>query len=367
MNRFDHLIVGAGLSGCVMAERLASIGRRVLLIDKRPHLGGNCYDFYDAAGVLIHKYGPHYFRAKSDAVVDYLSAFTDWIPHQYKVRIRIRDTLYSFPINKKTFEQFFKRSFRSPAEAAAFVDTIKDASIVAPSNAEEQVVSMIGRRLYESFFKGYTEKQWGVPATALDASVTARIPIRYDDNDNYVVEPFQAMPRDGYTALFKRMLNRETIETRLATPYSSELARCAREIIWTGRIDEYFGFQFGRLPYRSLNFVFLSFFGKNYVQEEGQINFPAADVPYTRSLEIKHVTHQVCPNTTLSLEFPASEGDPYYPMPTLDGTRLYDRYLQASRDLAHVHFLGRLARFKYLNMDQCVEDALAMFEALRDR
>jgi len=364
--KYDYLIVGAGISGCVLAERLASIGKKILIIDKRNHIGGNCYDFYDEAGVLVHKYGPHYFRAKSQEVIDYLSKFTEWIPHKYKVKVRIKDTLFSFPINKKTFEKFFNRKFSSEDDLRLFVDSIRDKTIQSPSNAEEQVVSLLGKELYNYFFKGYTEKQWGVPVSSLDSSVTARIPIRYNENDDYILESFQAMPKKGYNSMFKEMINNENIEVKLNTSFSKKLAENAEKIIWTGKIDEYFGYSLGNLPYRSLNFIFLSFFSKEFVQEEGQINYPSVDIPYTRSVEIKHVTHQVCPNTTISLEIPTSEGDPYYPMPTKEGKDLYVKYLEEASKEKDVYFIGRLAKYKYLNMDQCVEEALKLFEEIKN-
>jgi len=365
-NKYDYLIVGAGISGCVLAERLASTDKKVLLIDKRNHIGGNCFDFYDEAGVLIHKYGPHYFRAKSQEVIDYLSKFTEWIPHRYKVKVRIRDKLFSFPINKQTFEQFFKKNFSTEEELRSFIDSIRDKSILAPKDAEEQVISMLGKELYGAFFKEYTEKQWGVSAKELDSSVTARIPIRYSDNDDYILESFQSMPKKGYTEMFQQMLKNKNIEIKLNTSFSEYLAENAEKIIWTGRIDEYFNFKFGNLPYRSLNFTFLSFFGKDFVQEEGQVNYPSLDVPYTRVVEIKHVTHQECPNTTLSIEVPSSDGEPYYPMPTKEGKELYKKYLLEAQKEKSTYFIGRLARYKYLNMDQCVEEALNLFEDIKN-
>lgn len=362
---YDFLIVGAGPTGITLAERLASIGKRIRIIDKRDHIGGNCYDFYNEAGVLVHKYGPHYFRAKSDAIVNYLSNFTDWIPHRYKVKAKIGSTLYSFPLNKKTFEQFFGRRLNSKKEVRNLVETIRDKSVIEPTNAEEQVVSKVGREIYEAFFKGYTEKQWGMKATELEPSVTARIPIRLDDNDDYITEGFQAMPKEGYTKMFGRMLAHKSIETRLRVKYENGLKRIAEKTIWTGPIDEYYDFKFGKLPYRSLEFVFVDFYGKEFVQEECQINYPSEDVPYTRIVEIKHTTHQKCPNTTLSIEFPNGEGEPYYPVPTASARKLYEKYLDESKREKDVYFVGRLARYKYINTDQAIEEALELFEEIK--
>lgn len=363
---YDYLIVGAGFSGIVLAERLSSIGKKIMIIDKRDHFGGNCYDYYNDAGVLVHKYGPHYFRAKSQFVVDYLSNFTEWIPHKYKVKIRIKDKLYSFPINKKTFEEFFGKKLDSEEEVEEFVESIRDKSITNPKNAEEQVLSKVGKDLYENFFKGYTEKQWGVEVKDLDASVTARIPIRYNEDDNYIVEGFQAMPKEGYTKMFEKMLSSENIKVDLNKSYSEDLRNVARKIIWTGPIDAYYNHKFGKLPYRSLKFIFTSFYGKDKIQEEGQINYPSKDVPYTRTVEIKQVTHQETPNTTISIEIPQKDGEPYYPLPTKEAKELYSKYLEESKKEEDVYFIGRLARYKYINMDQCVEEALGLFEEIKN-
>lgn len=365
-NKIDYLIVGAGLSGIILAERLASIGKKVLLIDKRSHIGGNCYDYTNDAGILVHKYGPHYFRAKSKEVIEYLSSFTEWIPHNYKVKVRIKNKLYSFPINKKTFEEFFNKKFGSEEELKDFIEKKRDKSIKIPKDAEEQILSQVGKEIYEAFFKGYTEKQWGVPVKSLNSSVTARIPIRFNEDDNYIVEGFQAMPKEGYTKMFGKILNNINIEIRLNTPYEDSLKKECNKIIWTGPIDEYYNHKFGKLPYRSLNFIFINFYGKEFIQEEGQINYPDKEVPYTRIVEIKHVTHQNSQNTNLSIEIPSDEGDPYYPMPTKEGEELYEKYFEESKKEKNVYFIGRLANYKYINMDQCIEEALKLFESIKN-
>lgn len=364
MKKYDYLIVGAGFTGITLAERLSSIGKKVLIIDKRNHIGGNCYDFYDAAGILIHKYGPHYFRAKSKLVIEYLSQFTEWTPHKYKVKVKIGNKFFSFPLNKKTFEEFFEKKFGSEEEVKNFVESIRDKTILEPQNAEEQILKTLGGEIYESFFKGYTEKQWGVKVEELEASVTARIPIRYNENEDYIMEKFQAMPKEGYTKMFEKMLENKNIEVRLKTLYSEDLKDLAEKIIWTGPIDSYYNFKFGKLPYRSLEFIFASF-DKEFVQEEGQINYPSKDLPYTRIVEIKHVTHQKSPKTTISIEIPKSEGEPYYPLPTKESTELYKKYEKESKKEKNVYFIGRLGKYKYLNMDQCVEEALNLFEGLK--
>jgi len=362
--KYDYLIVGAGLAGCVMAERLASqADKKVLIIDKRPHIGGNCYDRIDEAGVLIHQYGPHYFRTDDQEVFDYLSNFTEWHYHDYKVKVKIKDKLYTFPINLNTLREFYGREF-TEEEAKAFLEEVRDKSIANPRNAEEQVVSQIGWELYEAFFKGYTEKQWGMKATELDASVTARIPIRTNTDNRYVLARIQAMPKDGYTKMFDRMIKDPRIYVKFNTNYSEQHRESAMTIIWTGCIDEYFKYRFGKLMYRSLDFKFKSFYGNDYKQELEQINYCDKAIAFTRTVEIKHVTGQQNPNTTISTEYPKAFGEPYYPVLNKRNIDLYNRYLMESLNETSVYFIGRLAQYKYLNMDEVVKSALSLYKEI---
>lgn len=363
VKEYNYLIVGAGLSGVVLAERLASCGKKVLIIDKRGHIGGNCFDYIDEGGVLVHAYGPHYFRTNNEKVIRYLSKFTKWIPHKYKVKARIGNSLYSFPINLTTLEQFFGKRFKTKDEAAEFFEKLKE-PISEPKNAEEQVLKQAGRELYEAFFKGYTEKQWGLEPKMLDASITARIPVRMSRDDNYIEAKFQQMPREGYTKMFENMVKSKNITLLLNTDFEKGLVGKAEKIIWTGKIDEFYKYKFGELKYRSLDFLFLTFYGKNFVQEEGQINYPEKNLPYTRIIEIKHVTHQKCKNTAICIEIPKSGGDPYYPILTEENKKLYDKYKTLADNEKDVYFCGRLATYKYLNMDQVVEQALDLFGRL---
>lgn len=362
--RYDFLIVGAGLAGCVLAERLASqAGKKVLLIDKRTHIGGNCYDRVDGAGVLIHQYGPHYFRTDDQGIFDYLSNFTDWYPHEYKVKSNINGSLFTFPINLNTLREFYGRHF-TETEAKELLNGLRDKSIISPRNAEEQIVFQIGWELYEAFFRGYTEKQWGTRATELEPSVTARIPIRTNVDDRYVLGRIQAMPKEGYTKMFERMISHPNITLKLSMHYERSMRKLAENIIWTGQIDEYFNYQFGKLPYRSLNFEFKSFFGKDYIQECEQVNYPDDDIKFTRIVEIKHATGQKCPNTTISIEYPQDEGEPYYPVPSLKNIRCYHRYHEESKKEKNVYFVGRLAQYEYLNIDQVTKFALKLYEEI---
>ena len=366
MERYDYLIVGAGFSGIVIAERLASIGKKVLLIDKRSHFGGNCYDFINRAGILVHKYGPHYFRTDYEEVLSYLSKFTEWTSHRYKVKVNFNEKIYSFPINKKTFEEFFNLKFSTKEELSAFLESKRNKDIITPKNAEETILSKLGPELYSAFFEGYTQKQWGVHPKLLDVSVTERIPIRLDDNDDYLNNNFQAMPSKGYTQMFKKMLSNKNIKIMLNKPFSKKDINRAKKVIWTGRIDEFFNFKFGKLPYRGLNFAFFNFYNQEFFQECGQINYTSASIPYTRILEIKHITHQKSPHTTISLEFPTDGGEPCYPIPTLENKKLYEKYLDETKKYETVHFLGRLGKYQYLNMDQCVKEALMLFEKIKN-
>ena len=354
MTQFDYLVVGAGLAGVTLAHQLSKAGYSVLVIDKRDHIGGNCFDYYDKHGVLVHKYGPHYFRTSYPDVKDFLSQFTSWQPHTYKVRVSIDNTLYSFPINRTTLNQFFKVNLKTAAQAKKFLDT-KKLDIADPQNAEEQVLALAGPEIYQAFFRGYTQKQWGMSPTKLDASVTARIPIRTNTDDRYSGASFQAMPKHGYTNMFKNML--ADIPVMLNTDFDTVKKYISyKKLIYTGPIDAYFDYKYGKLPYRSLKFVFKTF-KQEYYQDWGQINYPN-DHKYTRIVEIKHVTGQKSPFTTISVEYPQKKGDPYYPVPNPRNELQYQKYFQQAQKNNNVYFIGRLAEYRYLNMDQVIKKAL---------
>jgi UDP-galactopyranose mutase len=362
MDKFDYLIVGAGFAGCVLAERLNSIGKRVLVVDKRDHIGGNCHDYYDKSGVLVHKYGPHYFRTNFDEVKDYLSLFTDWRPCEYRIRASIDGKLYTFPINRNTINEFFEACFSTDKEVENFISSKKE-KIENPQNAEEQVLSMVGKDIYEAFFKNYTKKQWGIDPKELDASVTARIPVRFNDDDRYVGDKFQAMPLDGYHKLFEKMLS--GIEVYLSTDFKDVKDKVFYDrLIYTGPIDEFFDCRYGKLPYRSLNFKFENY-NKEFYQDWSQINYPNEN-DFTRIVEIKHVTGQKIAKTTISKEYPVSNGDPFYPIPAKDNFNLYKKYKKDADNLQDVYFIGRLAQYKYLNMDQVVKEALDLFKIIKN-
>jgi UDP-galactopyranose mutase len=363
---YDYLIVGAGYAGSVLAERLASQhGARILLIDRRPHIGGNAYDEKNAAGILYHKYGPHIFHTNSEQVVEYLSQFTEWRPYEHRVLARVRDQLVPIPINRTTLNRLFGLDLASDDQAADYLASRAE-PVADIRTSEDVVVNAVGRELYELFFRGYTRKQWGLDPSELDKQVTSRIPTRTNTDDRYFTDTFQAMPLHGYTAMFERMLDHPLIEKRVGTDFKdlkADAERIAGHIIYSGPVDEYFDFRFGRLPYRSLRFDHQTLDEERH-QPVAVVNYPSEDVPYTRVTEYKHLTGQEHARTTITYEYPSAEGDPYYPVPREENQALYKRYEALADATPGVTFVGRLATYRYYNMDQIVGQALATFRRL---
>ena len=365
----DIFIVGCGYAGAVLAERLASqSGLHCLVVDRRSHIGGNSYDEVDAAGVRLHKYGPHYFRTNSPRVREYLSAFTDWHQVEYKILAWAEGRYWQFPINLNTFEQLLGRpkgSCTTEEMEAALAEW--RVPIATPRNSEEVIVSQVGRRLYDLFFKNYTIKQWKRDPSQLDPSVCGRIPIRTNRDDRYLSEEFQALPAAGYTAMFRRILDHPKIEVRLGVDYRDLLRQVqCRYLVYTGMIDEYFNCRFGPLPYRSLRFE-PETFDREFFQPVVQVNYPN-DEEFTRIVEIKHATGQRIPVTTIVREYPDDYGpgkEAYYPIPAPDARALYERYGALAAQEKNVSFIGRLAAYRYYNMDQVVSLALAEFEKIK--
>jgi UDP-galactopyranose mutase len=359
---FDYLVVGAGFAGSVLAERLASqADKKVLIVEKRNHVGGNAYDCYDDAGVLIHKYGPHIFHTNSAEVFTYLSKFTAWRPYQHRVLASVDGQLVPMPINLDTVNRLYgtrftsfelEDFFRSQAEARDPIRT-----------SEDVVVSRVGRELYEKFFRNYTRKQWGLDPSELDAAVTARVPVRTNRDDRYFTDRYQAMPLHGYTRMFERMLDHPNIKILLNTDYREVRSFIPyREMIFSGPIDEYFDYCYGRLPYRSLEFRFETVETAQH-QPAAVVNYPN-DNAYTRVTEFKYLTGQEHPKTTLVYEYPRADGDAYYPVPRPENAEIYKRYKALAEKTPGVYFVGRLATYKYYNMDQVVAQALAEFERI---
>ncbi len=359
---FDWLIVGAGFAGSVLAERLASQrDERVLLIDRRPHIGGNAYDRYDDAGVLMHQYGPHIFHTNSEAVFEYLSQFTRWRPYEHRVLAEVDGMLVPIPINLDTVNRLYGLNLDSDQLAQWFASRAEHRDEIKTS--EDVVVSTVGRELYEKFFRGYTKKQWGVEPSELDKSVTARVPTRLNRDDRYFSDQFQFMPLHGYTRMFERMLDHPNISVMLQTDFE-ELRNEVfyRRLILTGPIDEYFNFRFGKLPYRSLRFEHVTLDEARH-QPVAVVNYPQTQA-YTRVTEYKHLTGQEHPKTSLTYEFPTDEGDPYYPVPRAENAEIYKRYEKLAIAQQNVWFVGRLATYRYYNMDQVVGQALATFRRI---
>jgi UDP-galactopyranose mutase len=360
---YDYLIVGAGFAGAVMAERLAAgLGKRVLVVDRREHIGGNAYDKLNADGILIHQYGPHIFHTNSDKVVAYLSRFTAWRDYEHRVLANVDGQLLPMPINLTTLNQLYGLDL-TPETAKDFLAARAEPRDPIRS-AEDVVVNAVGRELYETFFRGYTRKQWGLDPSELDKSVTARVPTRTSTDDRYFTDTFQKMPLHGYTRMFEKMLDHPNITVMTGTEYRDVAPNCQYgHLIFCGPIDEFFDYRYGRLPYRSLRFEHMTLQQAQF-QPVGVVNFPSAELPYTRITEYKHLTGQKHPATSLTYEYPTNEGDPYYPVPRPENAALFQRYQSLADSLTNVSFVGRLATYRYYNMDQVVAQALATYERI---
>lgn len=359
---FDYLVVGAGFAGCVIAERLAKVlGLRVLLIDKRPHIGGNAYDHYNEHGILVHKYGPHIFHTNSRPVFEYLSQFTEWRPYEHRVLASVDGQLVPIPINLDTINRLYGLNLNAQQVDDFFKSMAQPVAQIKTS--EDVVVSRVGRELYEKFFRNYTRKQWGLDPSELDATVTSRVPVRTNRDDRYFGDTYQAMPLHGYTRMFENMLDHPNIKIMLNTSYQEVRGIVPfRETVYTGPVDEFFDYEFGKLPYRSLQFKHETHNRATY-QCAPVVNYPNEHL-YTRITEFKYLTGQEHPKTSIVYEFPQSEGDPYYPVPRPENKEIYKRYKALADATPGVHFVGRLATYQYYNMDQVTAQALATFSKL---
>ncbi len=359
---FDYLIVGAGFAGSVLAERLAVLeDASVLVVDRRNHIGGNAYDYYDDHGILVHKYGPHIFHTNSEKVFQYLSRFTAWRPYEHRVLTSVDGQLVPIPINADTLNKLYGLKLTCHevddylAKVAEPCDPIR--------TSEDVVLNRIGRDLYEKFFRNYTRKQWDLDPSQLDASVTSRVPVRTTRDDRYFTDRFQAMPLHGYTRMFEKILNHPNIKVMLNTDYAEIRDEVHfRHLIFTGPVDEYFDYCYGKLPYRSLHFEHQTHDTSRY-QQSAVVNYPNEHA-YTRVTEFKYLTGQEHPKSSIVFEHPRAEGDPYYPIPQPQNTELYDKYKALGEALPNVHFAGRLGTYKYYNMDQVTAQALTLAEKL---
>lgn len=359
---FDYLIIGAGFAGSVLAERLATkLDAKVLVVDKRNHIGGNAYDYYDDAGILVHRYGPHIFHTNSERVFEYLSKFTSWRPYEHRVQTSVDGQLLPIPINATTLNNLYGLNLTC-LEVEDFLASVSEPRKELKTS-EDVVVSRVGRDIYQKFFQNYTRKQWGLDPSDLDASVTSRVPVRTNRDDRYFTDRFQAMPLHGYTRMFEKMLSHPNISIMLNTSYEDIKEEISfEELIFTGPVDEYFDFCYGKLPYRSLHFEHQTVDCERY-QPVAVINYPNEHA-YTRVTEFKYLTGQVHSKTSIVFEFPREEGDPYYPVPQPKNAELYQKYKAMAEALPNVHFAGRLATYKYYNMDQVVAQSLKLFEKL---
>jgi UDP-galactopyranose mutase len=359
---FDYLVVGAGFAGSVLAERLArGSGKRVLICDLRPHIGGNAYDEYDAAGVLVHRYGPHIFHTNSAEVFEYLSRFTEWRGYEHRVLASVDGQLLPMPINLDTINRLYGLNLDSAGVENLLASVAEKRETVRTS--EDVVVSRVGRDLYNKFFRNYTRKQWGLDPSELDAQVAARIPVRTNRDDRYFTDVYQAMPRIGFTRMFENMLDHPNISILLNTDYREIADEIAfRKMIYTGPIDEFFDFRFGKLPYRSLQFRH-EVHDRERFQSAAVVNYPN-EHDYTRITEFKYLTGQEHRKTSIVYEFPKAEGDPYYPIPQAANAALYQQYRKLTESTPNVQFVGRLASYRYYNMDQVVAQALTVYKKM---
>ena len=359
---FDYLIVGAGYAGSVLAERLARVAnKKVLVVDRRNHIAGNAYDHYNEAGILVHKYGPHIFHTNSRDIFDYLSQFTPWRGYEHRVLASVDGQLVPMPINLDTINQLYGLSLTSFQVEEFFASVAEKRDVIKTS--EDVVVSKVGRELYEKFFRGYTRKQWALDPSELDAQVTARVPTRTNRDNRYFTDSYQSMPLYGFTRMFENMLDHKNIKLMLNTDYRDVKEFIPfQEMIYTGPIDEYFDCQFGKLPYRCIEFKHETH-DRTLFQPAAVVNYPN-DYAYTRITEFKYLTGQEHNKTSVVYEFPQAEGDPYYPIPRAENTALYKRYQTLADSTPGVHFVGRLASYRYYNMDQVVGAALTLFKKI---
>jgi len=357
------LVVGCGFAGAVCAERLAHAGWQVTVIDRRSHIGGNAFDTYDVNGVLIHPYGPHIFHTNSKRIFEYLSQFTQWRFYEHRVLASRDGDLYPIPVNRTTLNKVYGLDL-DEAGAAAYLASVRE-NRDPVKTSEDVVLNGVGQDLCEKFFRGYTRKQWGLDLSDLSAGVAARVPTRTNDDDRYFTDEYQFMPADGYTKLFENMLNSANISTKLSKDFSKEMVSEYDHVVYSGPIDAFYDFQYGKLPYRSLQFDHQHVSHSHEFQRVGTVNYPDLnDGDFTRITEFKHLTGQDSPGTSIVREFPSDEGDPYYPVPRPENEALFKRYETLASQESKVTFVGRLAQYRYYNMDQVVGAALAASEKI---
>lgn len=362
--KYDYLIVGAGFAGCILAERLAKVlNKKVLIIDKRDHIAGNAFDTYNEQGILIHKYGPHLFHTNSDMVFEYLSQFTNWYKYEHRVLAFSNGKYFQIPINRNTLSHVFGVSLNTDEDATAFLESIREKRYPI-MNSEDVIVNQVGTMLFEKFFKGYTTKQWQREPKDLAASVCGRIPVRVNEDDRYFTDKYQCLPINGYTKMFENIISDDRISICLnKNLFDLENDIQFDKLVYTGPIDLFYGYKYGKLPYRSLRFEYDTL-EKEFHQPVSQVNYVDPDVEYTRVVEYKHITRQKSDVTTIAYEFSQSEGEPFYPVPSEDTRHLYLQYKELAMKESNIIFCGRLAEYQYYNMDQVVANTLKIFKEI---
>ena len=365
----DVIIIGAGPVGCVLAHKITKeLKLNCLILEKRNHIAGNCYDEYNSKGLLYHKYGPHYLRFKNKKTLNFLSKFTKWIDGNYIVKTVVKNKLYPIPINLDTLELFFKKKFKSKKDVIKFINK-KRIKYKNPKNFEQFVLSKLGREIYENFYKNYTIKQWGIDPKKLSKNIAGRLPIRFNRNPYYTKEKLRFMPKHGFTKMFNKMIDDKRITVKLNCDYFKirKNLKYKHFMIYTGEPDKYFDYKYGKLDWRSLIFKFKNLKMKNY-QKYVQYNYPN-DYKFTRTVEIKHVTKQKSNYTVISREYPTNKGDPYYPISNKKNIDLFNKYkkLIIKEKEKNVFFEGRLANYKYFNTDEVIESSLKLYKYLKNK
>lgn len=360
---YPYVVVGAGLAGLTIAERVANVlGEKVLVIEKRNHIGGNVYDSYNEDGILIHNYGPHIFHTNNKNVYDYLSQFTKWNDFWHRVLTYVDGNLIPMPITVETINRLYNLNL-SCDEVEEFLKT-KAVPMDEIKTSKDVALSKVGEEIYQKFFENYTKKQWGIDPGEIDTSVISRIPIRYNRDTRYFNDKYQGMPKHGYTKMCEAMIQNKNIKIMLNTDYKEVIADLTYDkMIYTGPADYYYDYKHGKLSYRSINFQFETM-DKEVYQEAPVVNYPN-DYDFTRITEFKQLTWQEHKKTTIVKEFPCADGEPYYPFPTKDCKAQFSLYEEEINKEEKVHFLGRLAQYRYYNMDAVVYEALRLFEKIQ--
>ena len=361
----DILIVGAGLSGAVLAERFASQNKKVLVIDKRDHIGGNCYDYIDEeTNIRISKYGAHIFHTNDDGVWEYINKFSEWIRYDLCVVSNVNDRIVPVPVNMNTINTLYNETLQTEEHTKQWLEK-QQVPCQNPINSEEVALARVGPKLYETLFKPYTQKQWNCDPKELAPSVLSRIPVRYNTDPRYFSDKYQVLPKNGYTAFFQKLLDHPNITVKLNTEFDESFKY--NKLIFTGPIDQYFkNSGLPKLKYRSLRFETKRYKNVGYIQQHFVINTPSLNFETTRTIEYKHLPYQKSDDSVVIHEFPSDQGEPYYPIPSPETEKVYEMYQDlAKMEEPNVYFVGRLANYKYFNMDQAIRNSLDFFEKFK--